>query len=139
MSSIKQSNTVYSLDVQGNLDVIYKKMAINALYGMIQGNADSAAKSVNRQCKNANVRKPEQIIVTQKNKVDSNVWIGRMDMVIIDGENEFWVYRDWAGEEEIDKLHPNYDDDWFFESRDCENYKRWKGLFEQHNIEWNVE
>lgn len=144
MSSIKQSNAVYSLDVQGNLDVAYKKMAITALYGMIQGNAHSAAEQINHRCKREHIRKPEQIIVTQQDKlitmpgmeIDSKIWVGRIEMRITDGENEFWVYRDWFEEIEIDKLHPMYDDDWFYESSDCENYKRWKSLFEQHNIEW---
>lgn len=147
MSSTQQYEKVYSLDIKGKLDNVYKRMAIGSLYGMIQGDCNFAVKTLNRQCETMGVRKPEQITVTQRDKVisrpwiyngqqiDNGIWVGRMDMRIIDGDNEFWVYRDWFEENEIDRLHPEYENLWFHESDDCESHKRFVALCEQHGIE----
>jgi len=148
MTSTQQSENVYSLDIKGKLDNVYKRMAIGALYGMIQGDCNSAVKTLNRRCEIMGVRKPEQITVTQRDKViptpwihngeqiNLSSWVGRMELRIIDGDNEFWVYRDWFEEYEIDKLHPEYEKDhWFHESDDCESHKRYVAMCEQHGIE----
>lgn len=54
--------------------------------------------------------------------------------LIIDGK-KFVVTRDWV--EEYDIKHPNYQDDYFYDSEDCFSYKKAKALLEEitpHNI-----
>ena len=116
----------------------YKEMAIRNLYGMIAGSKDTLISSFNKNFKNRVGFEPDSYEIKQIDKlVDSengrSVWVGRMETkLIIDGE-EFEVYRDWNEEFEIDKKHPMYDDDYFYEGPYCESHLRAMELIEQLN------
>ena len=107
-----------TVDIKGQLDKQYKELAIKSVYGMMEGSGNSIVKHFRRRCKLADVKLPESILVQQYNTTASDGYTGtRFTVTVIDGDNEFYVYRDTSEEHDIDKLHPDYESDlWFFET-----------------------
>ena len=114
----------------------YKEFIIRGIYGLIEGSAqylESMLKS------SFNLRfgfNPDSLGVTQEDEFlqddvsNKGCWIGKMTAILIINEQEFVVTRDWAEEHENDKKHPNYKDDYFFESEDCFSCKKCNELLE---------
>lgn len=132
------SKQVYSVDIEGSLDPKYKKIVISNLYGLIEGSIHSVVDLINKAFRRQGLEQPTIIAIQKDARTDSGLWAGVMDITIHYDNHKFSVMRDWLSEYEIDKLHPNYDDDWFYETDDTECMKRWKALYEQNNIDWKV-
>jgi|688.fasta_scaffold219667_3 hypothetical protein len=114
----------------------HKKFIINGLYGLIEGSASSLESMLKSNFKHIFGFIPDSIKVTQKNKFigeneqNKGCWIGEMTVTLIIDGKEFVVTRDWAEEYENDIKHPNYQDDYFYDSEDCFSYKKCNELLE---------
>jgi len=113
----KKKWTDMTVEDVGQLDKQYKEFAINALYGMMEGNGQSVIRSIKDKCRRSKVRLPESIFCWQTRVTNPDGYVGMLfEVTIVDGDNEFKVYRSTAEEHEIDKLHPDFGNDlWFFE------------------------
>jgi hypothetical protein len=116
----------------------YKEMAIRNLYGMVVGSSDILISSFNKNFKNRFGFQPDLYEIKQIDKLVDNengrsIWVGRMEAKLVIDDKIFEVYRDLNEEFEIDKKHPMYDDDYFYEGPYCESHLRAMELIEQLN------
>ncbi len=121
----------------------HKKFIINGLYGLIEGSASSLESMLKSDFNLRFGFIPDSITVTQKNNFleddvpNKGCWVGKMTATLIIDGKEFVVTRDWSEEYENDIKHPNYQDDYFYDSEYCFSYKKAKALLEEitpHNI-----
>lgn len=135
---MKTSEKVYSADFKGTLNPKYKKVIITSLYGLMEGSIHNVVKNINKSFERQGLAQPTIIAIQKDGRTENGFWAGLMDITIHYDNCEFFVRRDWFSEYEVDKLHPNFQDDYFYETEDAEHMKRWKTLYEQNNIEWTV-
>ena len=77
--------------------------------------------------------KPDYIKVTSTdNFIDDGrhkgCWIGTMTVFLSINNEEYILSRDWGEEHNHDKKHPNYNDDYFYDSDDCFSWKKGQEL-----------
>ncbi len=111
----------------------YKVYVINSLYGLIEGSASSLERSFKKNFERKYSTQPESFIVTQADLLLDNVWVGSMKATLVmDGET-FVCSRNWLEEYNIDKQHPNYDDEYFYEGVDNYAYRKSLELISELN------
>lgn len=111
----------------------YKKFVIKSLYGLIEWTVDGLIDNLNYRFR---IQFPEEIEfsfkVNQINKLNKEAIDGNhkeivaipIVTIILTINDEFFTYtRDFGQEYEIDILHPNYDDEWFYEGEECQSHK----------------
>lgn len=130
-----QTEKNYSADIKGSLDVVYKKFAIDVLYGLMEGDINFVVRLLRKRFELAKLPIPTIVAVEKDGKNSSGQWDRQMYITIIHDESEFMLCRDFSEESAMDRQHPDRFDDWFFESNDCACYKRKIKLYEQNNIE----
>jgi hypothetical protein len=127
------------------MDKQYKIFAINCVYGIIQTTGTqlriSAGKRFNKQFGFL----PDIIEVVQTDKLidrddadtssNPNVWVGSLELRLTIGGETYSVYRDWLDEYMADRRHPNYNDDYFYDSDECYSQKRYNELIKNLNNE----
>lgn len=127
------------------MDRQYKIFAINSLYGIIQTTGTALKQSVGKRFFLQFGILPDIVEVVQSDKVidrdegdtssSPNVWVGSLELrLTVDGET-FSVYRDWLDEYMVDRRHPNYNNDYFYDSEECYSQKRYKELIKNLNNE----
>lgn len=127
------------------MDKQHKIFAINSLYGIIQTTGTALKQSVGKRFFLQFGILPDIVEVVQSDKVidreegdissSPNVWVGSLELrLTVDGET-FSVYRDWLDEYMIDRRHPNYNNDYFYDSDECYSQKRYKELIKNLNNE----
>ena len=106
----------------------------------MEGSAASVERLFKRSFRERFNIEPESFIVTQTDLlIDSDgpqggkVWVGSMEATLVmDGET-FVCSRDWLEEYNIDRQHPKYDDDWFYDGTDNHSYKKAIELIDKVN------
>ena len=127
------------------MDKQHKIFAINSLYGIIQTTGTVLKQSVGKRFFLQFGILPDIVEVVQSDKVidreegdissSPNVWVGSLELrLTVDGET-FSVCRDWLDEYMIDRRHPNYNNDYFYDSDECYSQKRYKELIKNLNNE----
>lgn len=127
------------------MDNQYKIFAINCVYGIIQTTGTQLKLSTGKRFNRQFGFLPDIIDVVQNDKVidrdtadtstSPNVWVGSLELrLTVDGET-FSVKRDWNEEYQIDVKHPNYSDDWFYDSDECYSQIKYQELIKNLNNE----
>jgi hypothetical protein len=117
----------------------YKELIVEQLFGLIEGSAKTLESIISNNFKRKFKFSPDYIKVSSTDYfvtddgIYKNSWVGTMTAIIcIEGE-EFSVTRDWYEEFEIDKKHPDFQNDWFFESDNCYSYIKCKEIVKSIN------
>lgn len=120
----------------------YQVYVINSLYGLMEGNASSLERSFKKNFERKFNTQPESFTVTQTDLLVDSVWAGSMEATLVmDGET-FVCNRDWLEEYNLDKQHPNYDDEYFYEGVYNYAYKKSRELIsklDEQEIDTNYE
>lgn len=117
------------------MDREHKEFVIRSVYGIIQTTGEYLKKSSEKRFFDRFGFHPDKIEVTQSDKYmegeeGRSVWVGGMEMILTVNGESYSVYRDWLDEYIVDRRHPNYNDDYFYDSDECYSQKRYKQLME---------
>ena len=127
------------------MDKQHKIFAINCVYGIIQTTGTQLKISTGKRFNKQFGFLPDIVEVIQSDKVidrdkadtssSPNIWVGSLELrLTVDGET-FSVYRDWLDEYMVDRRHPNYNDDYFYDSDECYSQKKYNELIKNLNNE----
>ena len=115
----------------------HKKFVIRHLFGLIEGSPSSLQRMMKDNFKRQfgidaeiSVTHTNKYIVDDKSKY-SGCWIGSMTPTLTVNGESFTITRDWGEEHEINSKHPDYNDDWFYDSDKTYGYIKSQEALEQ--------